>query len=86
MKLAPDCISYMKVTLLAVGLAFSAPAEVTFKHRFIDRDLPRASWGQTAFADLDKDGRLDFITGQSRGPIFWYRQEEAGQWIKYKSR
>jgi hypothetical protein len=69
----------------AVLLACSVhAAEPKFKHRYIDPKLPGGSWGQTALVDVDKDGRLDFITGQSRGPISWYRQEAIGRWVRHK--
>ena len=48
-----------------------------FRHHFVDRELPGDSWGQTAVADLDRDGRPDFITGRSRGEILWYRHGVA---------
>jgi hypothetical protein len=68
-------------TLLATGLPLPVAAgEWQFQHRFIDRDLPGGGWAQTALADVDKDGRLDYITGQSRGPIVWYRQERLDRW------
>jgi hypothetical protein len=54
-----------------------------FQHRFIDRQLPGNSWAQTALADMDKDGRLDYITGQTRGPIFWYHQEALDRWERH---
>jgi len=59
-------------------------AEPQFKHHYIDPDLSGGSWGQTALVDVDKDGRLDFITGQSRGQIVWYRQETTGGWVRHK--
>lgn len=69
----------------AVLLACSVhAAEPKFKHRYIDPELPGGSWGQTALVDVDKDGRLDFITGQSRGQIVWYRQEAMDRWVRLK--
>lgn len=69
----------------AVLLAGSVQAaEPKFKHHYIDQDLPGGSWGQTALVDVDKDGRLDYITGQSRGSIFWYQQEAPDRWVRHK--
>jgi hypothetical protein len=32
---------------------------------------------------VDRDGKLDFITGRSRGEILWYRQEQLDRWVRY---
>jgi arylsulfatase A-like enzyme len=56
---------------------------VPFAHHYIDRRLPGSAWGQTAAADLDQDGRLDFITGRSRREIVWYRMETADRWTRH---
>ena len=57
--------SLLHVTQLTSG-------EFQFRHHFIDADLPGSQWGQTALIDVDRDGDLDFITGRTRGDIFWY--------------
>lgn len=62
----------------------SAGGEFRFRHHFIDRQLPGAAWGQTAAVDLDRDGRADFITGQSGGQILWYRLEAPDRWTRYR--
>jgi len=75
------------VGLVALGLLGGLAvlgAEMTFRHHFVDRELPGDSWGQTAVADLDRDGRPDFITGRSRGEILWYRMETPDRWVRYK--
>jgi len=35
-------------------------------------------------ADLDRDGRPDFITGRSRGDILWYRLESRNDWVRHR--
>lgn len=67
----------------ACGLP-SPGAELKFRHHYLDRGLPGSSWGQTAVADLDRDGRSDFITGRSRGEILWYRMETADRWVRHR--
>jgi hypothetical protein len=64
--------------------ALTAQGALSFRHHFLDRELPGSSWGQTALADLDRDGRPDYITGRSRGEIFWYRQEALNRWVRHR--
>ena len=71
----------LRVLLLA-GLAVGAP-EMAFKHHFIDSALPGTAWGQTALADMDGDGDLDFITGRRGGDILWYEFVSASAWKKH---
>ena len=35
-----------------------------FKHHVIDTNLPPGPYAQTALADLDNDGRLEYTVGQ----------------------
>ncbi len=69
---------------LLCGITSAAAGEVTVRHHFVDRELPGSSWGQTAVADLDRDGRLDFITGRSRGEIVWYRLKTPDRWVRHR--
>lgn len=54
-----------------------------FKHHFGDRDLQGRNMGQTALADLNGDGKLDFITGEQRGDIFWYEYRALDDWDRH---
>ena len=69
-------MNYRSVCLAILTLGLCLPAvvvaEMRFKHHFGDRELSGSTWGQTALADLDGDGDLDFITGQSGGDVVWY--------------
>ena len=58
-------------------------AELRFRHRFGDRDLVGRNMGQTDLADLDRDGDLDFITGEQNGRIFWYEYQAADKWVRH---
>jgi hypothetical protein len=78
------CLFVLLLAILRFGTSQTGAAELRFRHHFIDRDLPGGSWGQTAVADLDRDGRLDFITGRSRGEIVWYRMEAPDRWVQHR--
>jgi hypothetical protein len=55
-----------------------------FAHHIIDTDLPGdCCYAQTAVADLDGDGRPEFIMGQQYGPIYWYKYRAPGDWSRY---
>ncbi len=55
-----------------------------FKHHVIDLDLPPGhNYAQTALADLDNDGRLEYIVGQQYGDIFWYKMQTPERWIQH---
>jgi hypothetical protein len=54
-----------------------------FKHHVIDVGLEGRSYAQTALADLDNDGRPEFITGRSGGPICWYKCEAPDRWTRH---
>ena len=56
------------------------PPKFNFKPHIIDMDLPPGLYGQTALVDLDKDGCLEFITGQQYGTIYYYKFQTPGRW------
>jgi hypothetical protein len=80
-------MNHKSVSIALWTLVFCLPAagmaEMRFKHHFGDRGLAGSTWGQTALADLDGDGDLDFITGQSGGDIIWYEYEAADRWTRH---
>ena len=51
-----------------------------FKPHIIDTDLPNGLYAQTALVDLDNDDRLEFITGQQYGTIFYYKYLAPDYW------
>lgn len=69
-------LAHIAFSSFAFGLIVSGRPvqgdEMRFEHHFVDRDLPGSQWGQTALIDIDRDGDLDFITGQTNGDIRWY--------------
>ncbi len=54
-----------------------------FWHHVIDTDLPSGRYAQTALADLDNDGRLEYIVGQQYGDIFWYKMHTPERWTRH---
>jgi hypothetical protein len=75
----------LRISPLILLLVFLLPAsaQFDFRHHFVDRELPGDSWGQTALADIDKDGDLDFITGKKDGDIYWYEFRSATNWHRH---
>lgn len=59
-------------------------AKFEFKLHFIDTSLPPVpGWAQTALADLDNDGRLEFIVGRRFGEIYWYKFHSPDSWSRH---
>ena len=54
-----------------------------YKHHIIDQGLPEGHYAQTALADLDNDGRLEFVTGQQYGTVFWYKCHTPERWTRH---
>jgi len=54
-----------------------------YRHQYIDRDAEGTNYGQTALADLDRDGRAEFITGRQFGTIYWYDFVAPDRWEKH---
>jgi hypothetical protein len=63
----------------------NAAADFSFRHHFVDRDLPGDSYGQTSLADIDRDGDLDFVTGgrDANRSVFWFEFIRAGDWKRH---
>jgi len=57
--------------------------EFQFRHHVIDTDLPEGYYGQTVLADLDNDGRLEFILGRWNGEVFWYKCHAPDRWSRH---
>ncbi len=57
--------------------------EFKFKHHIIDTSLPAGLYAQTALADLDGDGRLEYVVGQQYGNIYWYKYHTPDRWSRH---
>lgn len=64
-------------------MADETDGKFRFVHHIIDTDLSGPHWGQTALADLDGCGRPEFIVGQDKGPLYWYKYHEPDRWTRH---
>lgn len=55
-----------------------------FIPHIIDTTLPAdRCYAQTALADLDQDGKLEYIVGQQYGDIFYYKMHTPARWTRH---
>ena len=54
-----------------------------FRPHVIDSNLPAARYAQTALADLDNDGQLEYTCGQQYGTIYWYKMHSPERWTRH---
>ncbi|MDQ1328988.1 MAG: hypothetical protein QG641_2274 [Candidatus Poribacteria bacterium] len=57
--------------------------EFKFKHHIIDTLLPVGYYAQTTLADIDGDGKLEYIVGCQYGDIYWYKYHSPDYWTRY---
>jgi len=73
---------WLAAMLLAGAPASAAQAEIKSARHDIDRPGGK-QYGQTSLVDVDKDGDLDFISGENRGRIFWYEYQGPDKWVRH---
>jgi len=61
----------------------SSPTAFRFSHHLIDTDLPEGHYGQTALADMDGDGQLEFVMGKWGGEIYVYKCRAPDRWTRH---
>jgi len=61
-----------------------APAAEFPKFQYYQIDKIGNQMGQTSLVDIDKDGKLDWVVGCSRGPVWWFRYEAPDRWTRYQ--
>ena len=76
------CAVRLGFILLATALAGVAHAEIRFAAHAIGRPGGK-QYGQTSLVDVDKDGDLDFISGENAGRIFWFEYQGPDKWVRH---
>jgi len=71
------------VALAALVASEEAAAQFPFKHHLGDPDLKGRNMGQADLADLTANGKLEFITGEQGGDIFWYEYRAPDRWVRH---
>lgn len=54
-----------------------------FREHVIDTSLPVACYAQAALADINRDGRLEYIVGQQYGTVYWYEYHAPDRWTRH---
>jgi len=77
------CAVCIGLVLLASFLAGGAgPPEPRFVGHTIDKPGGK-QYGQTSLVDVDKDGDLDFISGENAGNIYWFEYQGPDKWVRH---
>lgn len=92
---------YLSLKQMVVGLAvclavsnffmLQRKQKMKFRHHIIDTTLPVSpegfgDYGLTALVDIDKDGKLDFVTGgrnMKPATLYWYRFVSPDKWDRH---
>lgn len=77
---AIPCLPCLVVALFLPGVTVAADTFPTFQCHEIAQ--VGQSMGQTSLVDVDKDGDLDWIVGQS-GKMWWFEYENPDRWIQH---
>ena len=54
-----------------------------FVPHVVDMSLPQGSYAQTALADLDNDGVLEYVVGRQYGDIYWLKRHAPNRWTRH---
>lgn len=57
-------------------------SKFNFRQHFVALDVP-PMLAQTCLADLDGDGRLEYIVGQRFGTLYWYKYQTPDRWTEH---
>jgi len=71
------------IALAAWCLAAGARAEDFPKFEYHEIGKIGNLMGQTSLVDVDKDGKLDWITGCSHGDLWWFQYQAPDRWVRH---
>src|SRR5688572_8575437 len=85
---APKPVTLRLTILVVSSIALvhqTAAGEIAFQHRYVDRNLPDDSYGQSSLVDVDRDGDLDFITGgkDPETTVYWFEFQAPDHWKRH---
>jgi hypothetical protein len=80
---AARCIPSFLAGWLLISISAATASDVNFRIHEIGRPGGSA-FGQTSAVDVDKDGDLDFVSGQQGGTVFWFEQQTPDHWRTHK--
>lgn len=78
-----DFLFLVSVAFVCLFSLTNGRSEIRFQHHFVDDDGPVGeAWASLVLADVDKDGKLDVVTGKSKHfsgerRVVWYRNKGA---------
>ena len=87
----PSLSPGLSAVLIVFGATLAFPADFSFRHHFISRELPVrdknvGDYGLTALVDLDQDGDLDFVLGGRPSPpstLYWFEYQAPERWSQH---
>ena len=77
-RMAAACVLALAWAVLSAG----EPPGIRFAAHHIDSPGGK-QYGQTSLADVDKDGDLDFISGENAARIFWFEYQGPDKWVRH---
>ncbi len=87
-----EILPFLLITLFAFGGCNSTEdnnksIEVNmFQHHYISSDLPedkRWGYGVSVLADIDMDGKPDYVTCVLQDSIYWFENNDKKEWIRH---
>jgi len=79
-------LARLSAVLVILFVAPVQAGEMSFAHHTVDRWAGKelSSWGQTALADMDRDGDLDYVLARNGGVIVVYEYQAPDKWVRHQ--